>query len=274
MGTVLKSLKENPVETTIIVVGIGLGLILGIATILGYSNTQLAIGISLEILAIIAIVLFVIRGKTFQVERNTQETASKLHGLECCLEDIRLHRWRLSEIFDSFGEKTQEIENDLKIADQVWILSRTCRRLWLDFSDELKPLAQKGKLRLLLLDPNGHALGLAAQSTDWDSPEDRDHNRANVVQFLKYLEGFSQQKGLGQFVRTIDYLPAWTLILVNPLGKGGSANGGKIFVEMATYRANSRKRPCFTILSDKDYDLFYEFCEEYSRMWQVADPAW
>ena len=274
MGAVLRALKENPVETTTVVVGIALGLILGIATILGYSSTELAIGISLEILAIIAIVLFIIRGKTYQVEQNTHETAAKLQGLEGCLEDIRLHCWRLSEIFDSFIEKKPEIKRNLKAADQVWILSRTCRRLGLDFTDELEPLAQRDKLRLLLLDPKGHALGLTAQSTKWDSQQDRNHMRTNVVQFLKYLEDFSQENGLGQFVRTIDYLPAWTLILVNPIAEGSTAGGGKIYVEMATYRADSRERPCFTVLSDNDYSLFSEFCEEYSRMWQEADPAW
>jgi hypothetical protein len=274
MRAFLKALKENPIETAILFVGVVLGLVLGFLTILGYSNTDLAIGISLEILAIIAGILFFIRGKTNQVERTTQETTKQLQHMEGSLEEIRLRSWRLSEVFDSFGEKIRELEGDFKNADQVWILSRTCRRLWTDFRDELIPLVHKGKLRILLLDPEGYALGLTAKSAIWDRPEEGYRIRNDVAHFLQGLEAFSQQNGLGKFVRKIDYLPAWTLILVNPGGESGVINSGKIYVEMATYRAHPRKRPCFTILSDKDYDLFSEFRDEYSKMWDEAKDAW
>ena len=81
MGAFLKALKENPVETTILFVGITLGLVLGFLTILGRSDTDVAIGISLEILAIIAGILFFIRGKTNQVERTTRETTKQLQPI-------------------------------------------------------------------------------------------------------------------------------------------------------------------------------------------------
>jgi hypothetical protein len=274
MGAFWKALKENPVETAMLSVGVALGLVLGFFTILGRFKVDLAIGVSMEILAIIAVILFFIRGKTDQVERAAQDTTMQLQHLECTLEEIRLHSWRLSEIFDTFGEKIPELEGDFKNADQVWILSRTCRRLWTDFRDELVPLVQKGKLRLLLLDPEGCALGLTAKSAIWDRPEEGNRVRSDVAHFLEGLEAFSQQNGLGRFVRKIDYLPPWTLILVNPGGEGGVINGGKVYVEMATYRAHPRKRPCFTILSDKDYDLFSEFRDEYSKMWDEAKDAW
>lgn len=167
-----------------------------------------------------------------------------------------------------------KLEGDLKNADQVWILARTCRRLWTDFRDELMPLAQKGKLRLLLLDPEGYALGLTAKSAIWDRPNDRYRLQRNVMHFLEGLEAFCREDGLDKFVRTIDYLPAWTLILINPGSEGGVIDGGRIYVEMSTYRSHPRKRPSFTISSDNDYDLFSEFRDEYNKMWDEAMEAW
>ena len=77
MDKFLKALRENPVETTIAFVGVVLGLAVGLITVLGYSSIGLAIGVSLEILAIIAGILFFVLGKTSQVERTTQETTEK-----------------------------------------------------------------------------------------------------------------------------------------------------------------------------------------------------
>jgi len=64
------------------------------------------------------------------------------------------------------------------------------------------------------------------------------------------------------------------LILVNPGDENGVINDGKAYVEMSTYIAHPRKRPCFIISSDKDYDLFSEFRKEFCKMWDGAPGAW
>lgn len=274
MNRIKDAVTENPVEAAMVSTGIVLGVALGLLTMLGWSNINVAIGVSLEILAIIAIILFFIYGRTGEVKQSTMETTKRLQNLEGCLEEVRLRPWRLSEVFDSFGQKLPELEDDLKHADQVWILTRTCRRLWSDFEDQLVPLIERDKMRLLLLDPNGHALSMTSMSVIWDRPEDGYNPGSDVARFLRGLQSFSQRGGLNSFVRKIDYLPAWTLILVNPGSESSVTNGGKIYVEMATYRAHPRKRPCFTILSDQDVDLFSDFCDEYRKMWDRAIPAW
>lgn len=274
MNTLLKALRRNPFDTAVISAGIVTGVVLGILTIWGYPTTDLAIGATLEVLAILGATLFFIREKTDQVEQNTQETTKALQKLDRHLEEIRFGPHRLSEVFDTFGEKIFELEGDLKNADRVWILARTCRRLWTDFSDELMPLAQKGKLRLLLLDPEGYALGLTAKSAIWDRPDDGYRLKRDVMRFLEGLEDYCQKDGLDKFVRKIDYLPAWTLILVNPGNENGVIDSGRVYVEMATYRAHPRKRPAFTISSDNDYDLFSDFRDEYNKMWNEAAEAW
>jgi hypothetical protein len=274
MNRIKDAVKENPVEAAMVSTGIVLGLALGLLTMLGWSDVDIAIGVSLEILAIIAIMLFFILGRTSEVKQSTVETTRHLQNLEGCLEEIRLRPWRLAEVFDSFGQKLPELEADLKHADQVWILTRTCRRLWSDFEDQLVPLIERDKMRLLLLDPNGHALRMAYMSAFWERDEGGQNPGSNVGGFLGWLEASSQASGWRRFVRKIDYLPAWTLILVNPGSESGISNDGKIYVELATYRAHPRKRPCFTVFSDQDLDLFSEFCDEYRKMWDKAIPAW
>jgi len=274
MNRIKDAVKENPVEAAMVSTGIVLGVALGLLTMLGSSNINVAIGVSLEILAIIAIILFFIYGRTGEVKQSTVETTKYLQNLEGCLEEIRLRPWRLAEVFDSFGQKLPELEADLKHADQVWILTRTCRRLWSGFEDQLVPLIERDKVRLLVLDPNGHALRMAYMSAFWERDEGEQNPGSNVGGFLRWLEDSSLASGWRQFVRKIDYLPAWTLILVNPGSKSVVSNDGKIYVELATYRAHPRKRPCFTILSDQDFDLFSEFRDEYDKMWDKAMPAW
>jgi len=230
MNMILTALKEDPLEAITVGAAIVVGAILAILTIIGAFHINLAIGVSLEALAIMIAMLFYLRAKTNQVEQTTrkllavegkldqgaQETQNGFHeihdqlqNMKDYMEETRLHPFRLSEVFATFGEKVPELESDLRKSDQVWILSRTCRRLWGDFRDELTPLARKGELRLLLLDPDGHALGLAANPATWDRPEDRDLARQNVTHFLDSLQGLCQQHGLDKLeVRKIDYLPA------------------------------------------------------------------
>jgi hypothetical protein len=296
MKTVWTALREDPGEAIAVVVAILVAAILAIFTFFGVFNVNLAIGVSLEALAIIMVLLFYIRGKSNRVEHMTREllgvegkldqgvqeaqngfqmVQSQLQHLENCLEETRSHPYRLSRVLVPFWGKMTELEEDLRRADQVWILSRTCRRLWADFSDELTLAAQRGGLRFLLLDPEGHALGLTVKSTTWDIPGDGELLRQNVKHFLNSLEALCQDNALNKLsVRKIDYLPAWTLILVNPGDGSDVVDNGKAYVEMATYRAHPRKRPCLTISSDKDYDLFCEFREEFSKMWERATAAW
>ena len=199
MKEIWKALRENPVETAILFVGVGLGIVLGLSTILGYSNVGLASGITLELLAIIAGMLFFIRGATSRVHQATQETTTHLQTLENHLADARLHPYRVSEVVVPYCDKLAELENDLKHADRVWVLSRTCRRVWSDFNRELEGVAQKGELRFLLLDPTGHALGLTTEPATWDKPEDRDLLRRNVERFVSFLQELCEKNGLHQF---------------------------------------------------------------------------
>ena len=192
--------------------------------------------------------------------------------LKQSLEDAlkRQHHRKLSDVFIPFGEGIRGLSQRLLQTDEVWILSRTCRRLWTDYGDELQTIARRGGLRLLILDPNDGALNMVARSAAWQRPGDGERLKTDVEQFVNRLEHIQGTLRLNHFeVRLIDYLPAWTLILINP-----NKSDGIVYVELATYRSHPRKRPSFVVERGVDYDLFDQLRSEFEEMWNSTQPAW
>lgn len=180
------------------------------------------------------------------------------------------HRPRLSTALVPFSRGMQELSRRLMQADEAWILSRTCRRLWGDYQEELQAVAKRGGLRLLFLDPDNGALDMVARSAIWQQPGDDERIKTDVRHLINHLEYVQAKLHLNELaVRLIDYLPAWTLILINP-----RKNDGIIWVELATYRSHPRKRPSFVVECSLDNDLFGQFRAEFEQMWQDAHPAW
>jgi hypothetical protein len=192
--------------------------------------------------------------------------------LKQSLEDVlkRQHHRKLSEALIPFGESIRELSKRLLQADEVWILSRTCRRLWTDYGDELQTIARRDGLRLMILDPNDGALNMVARSAIWQQPGDGERLKSDVEQFVNRLNNIRGTLRLNGFeVRLIDYLPAWTMILINP-----RQNDGIIYVELATYRSHPRKRPSFAVECSVEFDLFDQLRGEFDEMWNRAQPAW
>lgn len=198
--------------------------------------------------------------------RRTEQSLKK------SMEEVLEHqnRPRLSKVFTPFSEGMQKLGSRLMQADDVWILSRTCRRLWYDYQEELQAVAKRGGLRLLFLNPDNGALDMVTRSATWQQPGDGERIKADVDYFVSRLEHIQTHLHLNELaVRLIDYLPAWTLILINP-----RKNDGIIWVELATYRSHPRKRPSFMVECSLDNDLFDQFRAEFEQMWQDAHPAW
>ena len=178
-------------------------------------------------------------------------------------------QYRLSEIFVPFGEKVQERRQRLGQADHVWILSRTCRRVWADNEEELQTVSKRGGLKLLFLDPADGALGMVAKSAVWDQPGDGQRLKSEVEHFIQLLKLVQERLSLDKLeIRLIDYLPAWTLILIDP-----DKDDGVIYVELATFRSSSYKRPSFIVDSRTDHTLFEQFRDDFKEMWNRAQTV-
>jgi len=198
--------------------------------------------------------------------RRTEQESKQ--SLETILK--RQRQFRLSEVITSYSERMHEISGHLMQADEVWVLSRTCRMLWKDYQVELQVVARRDGLKLLFINPDDGALDMVAKSAIWWQADDGKRLKADVEHFVRRLKLVQEKLDLDKLeVRLIDYLPAWTLILINP-----RKDDGVIYVELATYRSHSRKHPGFLVKCCSDASLFYQFRDEFEQMWNDAQLAW
>lgn len=203
---------------------------------------------------------------------ESQQTGRELKS---ALEELRKQTSQAnpSEMFRRYEQEKEKLREHLKQANEAWIVSRTGLMLWRDYRDEFENIVCERKgLRLMFVDPQQSALlNMITRSAVWLRSEDPDLLRANMEQFLGNLFLLCEQSNAPQKleVRLINHLPPWALFLVNP--QNGS---GVIYVEMATYRADSKKRPLFVINEDRDGELYKLFHKEFEEMWRNARPAW
>ena len=66
-------------------------------------------------------------------------------------------------------------------------------------------------------------------------------------------------------IATVDYLPPWTLILID--AKYGA---GVVFVELGTFGENPRGRPTLMLRSKRHPEWFGLFEEQFESMWRHA----
>ncbi|MFT3894500.1 MAG: hypothetical protein QM730_22960 [Anaerolineales bacterium] len=199
----------------------------------------------------------------------------------------RIEKPSADEVIYAYKEWTDEIESALATAKEVWIFSRTCVTFWEDYSPQLKGiLERKGSIRLMLVDPSNGALKMIAKSATFMRSRELSNGqfskvtaeggsnrllglRARVDEFIEYITNYKLQLAKGELnLRTIDYLPSSTLVIVN--GRNGH---GVIFVELGTFQANKHNRPTFFLDKSKNKELYSLYMNEYETMWESAKAA-
>jgi len=244
--------------------------------ILSYFQTvepQIVSAAVLSVLFLIACGLLVNRETNIRLQQMTEKMW------------MRIQKPPIEEIIIPYRKWMEDIEGYLDTAMEVWILSRTCTRLWEDFRDQFQGiLDRKGSIRLLVVDPQNGALRMIANSITLERARElsgcfakvtveNDSNRlvrlqAQVEDFVSHISTMSANVGRGSLsLRTIDYLPAHTLVIIN-----GGSEQGIIFVELGTFHSNGRNRPTFSLLKTKDNRLFSLYYNEYQAMWDGARP--
>ncbi len=216
--------------------------------------------IQAEIVAAATLMILSLIGVSLLLNRVTA------HHLQVTIEQALEHMRKpgAEQILTTYFEHMPDIDRRLGVSHEVWILSRTCSRIWQDFNDEFKRLLSDntGTLRLMMVDPEDGAVKMIVNSAEWDDSNNVDLWQRNSRDFLARLAHF--QNGRFQ-IRTIDYLPAWTLMLIDPLSASGV-----IYVELSTYQSNSRNRPTFVLEARRDEHLFQTFRGEFEAMWARA----
>ncbi len=254
LSHVWKVIRQNIVEyLTILISFIVLGL-----SVLNMVDLKIVTGAILAVLSLQAIILLANR----RTEKELKLSLEKLLNQQ--------HQLKLSDIIVPFGDGMQDLSNRFAQADEVWILGRTCQRLWSDYQDELQKVARRDGLKFLLIDPSDGVLDMIAKSAIWQIPGAVDRLKIDVELSIDLFKHFKKTANVNKFeVRVINYLPAWMLILINP-----GRQDGVVCVEMATYRAHPRKRPSFVVKCGLDNALFEQFCNEFEEMWNDAESAW
>jgi hypothetical protein len=119
----------------------------------------------------------------------------------------------------------------------------------------------------MLVDPNGSAVKMIVGTAEGlQNSSNLNLRRATIEDLLIRLARLRSQLGEESLqVRTMDYLPAWTLVFIDPWNGKGVA-----YVELAAFRANPRNRPTFSLMAERELQLFQKFRDEFETMWNCA----
>ncbi len=249
------SLKKN----LDIVLTIGGAVVVALLSLFDNVSPEIVTAATLTILSLIAISLLRNRTTASHLQQATEEILE------------RLERPSIDQILMPYGNWVEEISQSLSSAREVWVLSRTCERIWEDYHDLLMEVLrnrESGVVRLMLVDPRNGAVKMIADSAEWDRPNNPVLLQAQIEDLIERMLRLCSQLERGSLkVRTIDYLPALTLILVNPTSEKGIA-----FVELGMFRADGRHRPTFSLSEERDKRLFWIFQNEFETMWKKALP--
>jgi|WetSurMetagenome_2_1015567.scaffolds.fasta_scaffold18733_4 hypothetical protein len=251
------SIKKNPDLVIMLVAG-------SIVALLGLTQTLPQEVVAAAILGILVVLSFALWHNRTR-EEELQFAAGRILDT--------LQDYFPGRMFKEYVDYRNSLREDIAKADEVWVLSRTCQSIWADFNAELSELLtspKNGRVRLMLVDPCNSlsALKMIVQSSQWDSTPTPDLLQARIMGFLTSLaeklpDQFSTQS---LQVRTIDYLPAWTLFLIDPESKDGR---NRIYVELATFPNAPNARPTFRLIANRDEPWFSRMKTEFKSMWDA-----
>jgi hypothetical protein len=167
----------------------------------------------------------------------------------------------------------EEIESAIEKADEADFLLHTGDNFLRTYKKSIENILekQKGKpnrkpVRTLTWDPREphRACDMAEEAimrNPWNKVPPNIREKAE-----RYLENVSGESKIE--AKVIDYMAAWTLLIINP-----NMNNDKavIYVELVEHLADRDKRPTFK-LTLEDGEWFYYFKGEFDRMFKFAEP--
>ena len=116
------------------------------------------------------------------------------------------------------------------------------------------------KIRLLLMDPNGHSCKVAALRAG----EDYGKIKKQYQQNLDMIMGFVNEHPNKEFeCRIIDYLPPYNLFISD-----GDEEVGKMEVRLSAWREAVQNRPALTLSKQENESWFLLFRNEFNTLWE------
>ena len=171
------------------------------------------------------------------------------------------------EVFSLFNSVEKELKVRFRESEEIWFLTRTAQGWLRNYKEELKNLFDKNNIQLIVVDPdNKCACEMVASSSvdEWDTQPNINEWCTKYKNFLNWLKNNTGQHPLN--LKIIDYLPAYTLIFINP---NHCNKEPVIYVELAKYISGSNDRPVFRV-TPQDNLLYNVFIEEYKKIRRKA----
>jgi hypothetical protein len=178
----------------------------------------------------------------------------------------------------SFFRKTPDLAPYIQQANQIDLggvtLTNTLNR---HFALLRERLDAGGTIRLLVIDPNSHAIEMSAQRSA--SPKDTEYYRrrsesalSDITYLIKYNNDRKQIKGRniksGNIaVRLLSYAPSYGICSFDK-----KRNHGRVFVEIYPHKFGFKVPPTFELNLENDGEWYTYFVDQFEQMWDAASP--
>jgi hypothetical protein len=129
-----------------------------------------------------------------------------------------------------------------------------------------RALRVRCKIRILLLDPDGEAIKMAALRFAGDVQPSQERER--LLSSLRRLRGLKERFPKQVDVRVIDYLLGYAGLLIN-----GDASNGMLYVERYTLRTHAGSRKPKFVYSPADVEWFALYKHEMNELWSCGKPS-
>lgn len=182
----------------------------------------------------------------------------------------------IDETIHSFGHFHDEIQKNILNAEEIWLISRTGRGWWTHYFKERFENKDKDlSAKFLFVDSDSPAVDMikAGSDPDWVISNDnniRDDNylRNDMKKFYRMLfdKINHNQKILNKsenILRCINYLPPWTLLIINPTKKNADS---VVYVELGRFTADYLSRDTFKVYPGVS-SPFDAFIDEFEKVW-------
>jgi hypothetical protein len=212
-----------------------------------------------------------------KVLKETKQLECSNKMLNCSISDLKqlMNQSDINKIIKRFRECEVEIDEKIRGADKIYLLSRTGQKWW---EHHLKGKLMNQDLYLLVLDPRYEKDSAFRMHFTSDIEMDKNNQvypdileleRKKAFRFLNNLVDETKFQ-----IRVLNYLPAWSLLIIdNSITKKHSGQS-IIFCELAPYNFTSGNRPIFKITEDHN-TCFKFFKNEFDELWERAkDDSW
>ncbi|MFF5405055.1 hypothetical protein ACFY8K_19615 [Streptomyces misionensis] len=228
-----------------------LSLVLAVLGVLGTVGGDVLAAATLATLALLAGGML---GSRRQVAELTAELRARGKG-ELSVEDF-------------LGKGKADLLEHVRAAQDIRIVGVTLSRTLRDLVDELQRKARAGAVvKVALIDPAGSAAEEAARRSTIPDRAGMYRNRLrSSVDLLRELAEKPGAQGRVE-VRFLDFVPAFGLVLLDPLRPGG-----RIHVDIYSHSSASGDA-VFTVLPRRDGEWFDHFRTEFDSVWEQGRPA-